>query len=275
MPMRAGHRVVSHVIHRRPKARGLLPLLALALVGVPLGAQAVPAGADSDSGVVMGTVRSWRRDRTVARAKVLLEPVPDSGTSAPIAAWTDSLGHYLVRAKAGPYLLLSRTMDAEANGIARVTVRVRAGDTARVDLFIPPYGFDPARRAAQLDELARNYARWQQRAPVAYRATLGWGCFCLGVGVGDWRLEVRPETTVVLRRPKYAGDRPPVASVEALFEWLETEIRDPGQRVEVRYDSRLGFPTYIDTDTVNYLTDMWTRVEVRALAAVRGAAPNR
>jgi hypothetical protein len=62
----------------------------------------------------------------------------------------------------------------------------------------------------------------------------------LGGGAGDWALEVQPETTLVLRRPKYGGDRPPAAKVERLFEWLETELRDPGRTVEVRYDTRLG-----------------------------------
>lgn len=172
-------------------------------------------------------------------------------------------------------MLSARAIDVEASGIARVTVRVRAADTTRIDLFVPPRGFDPARRAAQLGELAKHYARWQQRSPAAYRATVKWECFCLGAGVGDWKLEVRPDSTVVLRRPEHAGGDPPIASVEALFEWLETEIRDPGRQVDVRYDAALGYPTHVDTDTVTGFSDMWTKVEVRGLTALRVATPSR
>lgn len=93
--------------------------------------------------------------------------------------------------------------------------------------------------------------------------SITWQCFCLGLGVGEWTLRVRPESTVVLRRPADGGDRPPVANIEAIFDWLEKEIRDHGRRVDARYDTRLGYPRYIDTDTVTFFTDLWTKVEVR------------
>jgi hypothetical protein len=141
-------------------------------------------------------------------------------------------------------------------------VHVRGGDTLRIDLFVPPYGFDPARQEAELDSLARNRARWHDKAPREYRVTIKWECFCLG-GAGEWTLGVRPETTVVLQKPAGAGGQPPIASIDSLFEWLESEIRDPDRDVEVRYDATFGYPTSIDTDTRSFFTDMWTRVQVR------------
>jgi hypothetical protein len=95
-----------------------------------------------------------------------------------------------------------------------------------------------------------------------------WECFCLDGSVGEWMLETRPETTIVLRRPSRSGAPPPVASVEALFGWLETELRDPRREVDVRCDSALGYPTHVHTDTVSLLTDMWTRVEIRSLKSI-------
>jgi hypothetical protein len=169
---------------------------------------------------------------------------------------------------AGEYVLLARATVVEAGGKVRMPVYFRGGDTVRIDLFLPPLGFDAAKRQAQLDELASNHARWLEHGPDAYRVSMKWECFCLDGSVGEWMLETRPETTIVLRRPSRSGAPPPVASVEALFGWLETELRDLRREVDVRYDSALGYPTHVHTDTVSLLTDMWTRVEIRSLKSI-------
>ncbi len=242
--------------------------IALALHGAALAAQT--GRVDEDSGAILvGVVRSLLHGQALPNAFVSLESLRSSNTAARAFARSDSAGHYQIRVPAGgEYLLQAQAMVVEAGGKVRVPVHLRGHDTARIDLFIPPLEFDLARREAQLDELSKARTRWAERGPDAYRVNIHWECFCLGGGAGDWALEVQPETTLVLRRPKYGGDRPPAAKVERLFEWLETELRDPGRTVEVRYDSRLGYPTHIDTDTVFLLTDMWTKVEVLGLRAI-------
>lgn len=245
--------------------RAALALLALVLHGGTLAAQTTRVD-DDTAAVLVGTVRSWLGGRPIGNAYISLESVRSSTGSRSTGVQSDSTGQFVLRSPVGgEYLLLARAMSVEAGGKVRMPVHLGVGDTVRIDLFLPPYDFDPARRQAQLDELAQAHDRWREHGPDAYRASVTWECFCLGLGVGEWMLQVKPETTLVLRRPKDGGDRPPVANIEALFEWLEKEMRDPRRRVEVRYDNRLGYPTDIDTDTVSFLTDMWTKVVVRGV----------
>ena len=263
------------MISRALTRRSFLLFATLALYGAALGAQAVPARPDS-AGVVVGTVRSWNRGRTVARAIVTLERVEDARTPALVQALSDSTGRFLLRVPAsGRYLLLARALHAEASGSTHLPVHVRGGDTVRIDVFIPPYGFDPARRQAQLDTLAENQARWSNHRPAVYRATIGWSCFCLGGGVGEWTLEVGPDSTVVLQTPRDGGPRPPIMSVDSLFEWLKGELRDPDRGVTVRYDAVLGYPADIHTDTIYLFTDSWTRVQLRGVVSVPASKPKR
>jgi hypothetical protein len=238
-------------------------LALLALQGTALGAQDAIPTADTAS-VVTGSVRSWRRGTTLANAFVTLELIGSAHAPPRLHATTDSAGRFAVRVPVGgAYLLSVSGTNAEARGPTRMPVHVRGGDTLRVDVFLAPYGFDLARRDAQLDSLARNRERWWSKGPRMYRATVKRDCFCLGGGVGEWTLGVRPETTVVLRKPAGEVGQPPIASIDSLFAWLESEIRDPGRDVEVRYDAALGYPTSIYTDTVSFFTDMWMRVQVR------------
>jgi hypothetical protein len=253
----------AHVIRRTLGLRSMMSLAFLVLQGAALGAQSEIAIPDS-AAVVTGTVRSWRHGTTLANAFITLELVGRVHASSVERATTDSVGRFLTRVPVGgAYLLLAHGTEDGGRGTTRIPVHVRSGDTLRIDLFVPPYGFDPVQRQAQLDSLANHRQRWRNKGHRAYRATINWGCFCLGAGVGEWTLDVRPETTLVLRKPVGEGERPPITSIDSLFTWLEAEMRDPGRTVEVRYDSTLGYPTSIFTDSASFLTDLWTRVKVR------------
>lgn len=226
--------------------------------------------------MVTGTVRSWRLGRALPDAFVILEPLDNPHGPMRLGARSDGSGRYLLRVPVGgSYFLLGRAIDAEAGPSARLPVHVRGGDTVRVDLFLPPRGFDPERRQAQLDELAENRRRWWDEKPAAYRATITYECFCLGAGVGEWTVEVRPDRWVVLRKPDGAGTQPPVPTVDDIFAILEPEVGDPSRSVTIRYHPTLGYPTHIDSHPRVPITDAWLRIRVRQLVPIPTSEPER
>jgi Family of unknown function (DUF6174) len=147
----------------------------------------------------------------------------------------------------------------------------------------PPGGYTPAvERDSLLAALALNERRWRSARLRTYEAELRIDCFCPPQPATPLVLRVNADSLVALRdkagHQLFALTLYSRYGVDSLFRMAETAIRDSGQKVMVRYDSKLGYPREIHTDTRWAITDMWLRIRLDhvrpvALPGTRVAPP--
>ena len=102
------------------------------------------------------------------------------------------------------------------------------------------------------EELASARMRWAQRAPASYSITLRRGCECLPETIGPATITVSNGaisvnyTSTGASVPKvYATAFP---DVEGMFDLIENAQKNKYYKVDVEYDSELGYPTLISID---------------------------
>ncbi len=123
----------------------------------------------------------------------------------------------------------------------------------------------PGQRDSLRTALRGERALWRASSPPDYRFLVRTGCFC--PGVRGWLLmEVRRGQP--LRAWDRAGRSAPLRdwdtfSIDGLFDMLERSA-DHAAAVQVSFDPRWHFPTYIHTRALPG-PDMWTVIEARGL----------
>jgi hypothetical protein len=95
--------------------------------------------------------------------------------------------------------------------------------------------------------LARAEAQWQARGPKSYRFGILLTCFCSPKGMsfrvieGQAQLPTGADPTSQRFHESYG-------TIERLFARIRRAIDDGGHRVNVKYDSELGYPIWADLD---------------------------
>jgi len=126
----------------------------------------------------------------------------------------------------------------------------------------------PGQRDSLRALLGRERDLWRAGAPGDYRFLLRAGCFCPGIR-GWLVIEVRSG------QPPRAWDRAGKAvpssdwgtfSIDGLFDYLERSA-DRDAAVQVRFDPRWHFPTYVYTRGLPG-PDMWSVIEARGLRPI-------
>lgn len=123
-------------------------------------------------------------------------------------------------------------------------------------------------RDSLLRVLAANERHWNGARLQQYTATMRIGCGICPTAV----LVLDVDGGVVVPRRDRAGKQIPehnpfaVFTIDSVFRFAETAIRDSGQRVRVWYDADLGYPREIITDHP-YIMDSDRRIR---LDSVRG-----
>ena len=109
------------------------------------------------------------------------------------------------------------------------------------------------------EELASARARWAQRAPASYSITLRRGCECMPESVGpatvtvsNGAISVHYTATGAAVPKAYVGVFP---DVEGLFDLIETAQKNNYHKVDVEYDSELGYPKTISVDINKQMID--------------------
>jgi hypothetical protein len=132
-----------------------------------------------------------------------------------------------------------------------------------------------AERDSLLAALRVHRRRWHAARLTTYQAKVSIDCFCPPQSLV---LLVHEDSLIALHDS--AGHRLPAPpsfmqySVDSLFRLAEKAIQDSGQKVMVRYDSQLGYPREIHTDSRLPITDVWLRIRmdgVRPVALPRTA----
>lgn len=114
-----------------------------------------------------------------------------------------------------------------------------------------------AGRDAAMQELAEHRATWDAKHPVAYRFTVGVGCFCPQSVTGPWIITARVDTREV--RPATPDGEQPLSSemppdVEGVFTKAKDALAKADQ-VEITYDETWGFPTRVSIDWIKDAVD--------------------
>lgn len=245
----------------------LAGLLLLASAGSALAQQPLPANTGV-TGQIVGSVTSLQTGAAVLAATVTLLPLNGALAQPAPTVLADSSGRFAFeRLEPGGYVVTARAIGtAEVHLLANVS----PGASTSLHVALPPIGYDLAERLEQLEQLAEARDRWRFEGPVAYRFQLKSECFCIGMQQ-LWILQEQADTTILLN-PEHGlpGEVPAdFAGMERIFAWIEAEIRDPGRRVEVRYNRRLGYPERIHFDTLELLSDSWQTVTIRNVREVR------
>ena len=110
------------------------------------------------------------------------------------------------------------------------------------------------------DELSAARRRWAAQAPPAYEVVLFRSCECLQEGSGPVLVRVRNGT---VEARQYVSTGNAVSStyesvfpnVEGLFEIVADALRRDADRLEVRYDPVLSYPTRIVVDYDRIVAD--------------------
>ena len=122
------------------------------------------------------------------------------------------------------------------------------------------------------EELASARSRWLQKAPSAYTMTIMRGCECLTEAVGpvvvtvnNGAISARYTLSGAAVSKTYAGLFP---DVEGLFQLIENAQAQHYYKVDVEYDSELGFPTKISIDANKQMVDDESFTLVRDFSAI-------
>ena len=109
------------------------------------------------------------------------------------------------------------------------------------------------------EQLASARSLWAQRAPASYSITLRRGCECLPestgpatVTVSNGAISVHYTSTGAAVPKAYAAVFP---DVEGLFDLIETAQKNNYYKVDVEYDSELGYPKLISIDINKQMID--------------------
>lgn len=105
------------------------------------------------------------------------------------------------------------------------------------------------------DALDEARARWDASGPSAYSMTYGRLCFCPTEVTGPFAVRVVGDRVVevTLDGTPVVYDR--AMTVDALFERLASAYARDAHRVDVTYDSALGFPSSIFIDYDERIAD--------------------
>jgi len=109
------------------------------------------------------------------------------------------------------------------------------------------------------EELASAKSRWLRNGPSVYTMTIVRGCECLSEAVGpvsvfvnNGEITARYTLSGVSVPKSYAALFP---DVEGLFQLIADAQAQHYYKVDVEYDSELGFPTKISIDAVKNMID--------------------
>lgn len=103
-------------------------------------------------------------------------------------------------------------------------------------------------------------ARWAEAAISDYSITVRRTCECTSQMMGPVVVEVRGGAVVSRHYSSNGaavdpGLAPSFPSVEGLFEILDEAARNRAPGVQARYDSQLGFPSYVAIDPDRIIAD--------------------
>jgi len=116
------------------------------------------------------------------------------------------------------------------------------------------------------EALASARVRWSQRAPSSYSMTIFRGCECLPEMSGPATVSVVNGAVSVhytngVSVPKtYIGAFP---DVEGLFDLIDSAQKNHYYKVDVEYDSELGYPVTISLDGDKQMADDELGISVR------------
>jgi len=114
-------------------------------------------------------------------------------------------------------------------------------------------------RRQEASDLATNKGKWSMSQITNYRYTFQIGCFCPPEITSPVTIEVRNgvRTSItraksIIRSPEYFTS---FDTIEKVFQLAEESINSPAEKVTVKYDSKLGYPTSINVDGSKNLAD--------------------
>jgi len=118
----------------------------------------------------------------------------------------------------------------------------------------------PAVNNLNLRRLQFNRNLWNQRNISNYRYTLSNSCFCLPDARGPVVIEVRNGqttsiTSVATSQPVDPQLFQQYNTIPKLFDVIQDAIDRRAYSLNVRYNSRLGYPTQVDIDYRSQLAD--------------------
>ena len=114
---------------------------------------------------------------------------------------------------------------------------------------------------SQRPALAHNRARWESQAIRHYRFDLTIGCFCPWSALMPLTVEVQNGAVVSMVASNGADITPYLdtfrahATIESLFDLVDSAISSRVYKLEVQYDPRYGFPTSISIDPSRMIMD--------------------
>ncbi|MES3035216.1 MAG: DUF6174 domain-containing protein [Gemmatimonadota bacterium] len=106
---------------------------------------------------------------------------------------------------------------------------------------------EPYRTARE--QLAQAEARWRDRGFTSYRFISGIYCFCGSVGEAEVTVLDGSVVSVVLLADGSSLPTRSRQSVDSLFAFVRRELDRLPERLTVRYDPMLGYPSRIDWGT--------------------------
>ena len=109
-------------------------------------------------------------------------------------------------------------------------------------------------------QLKSARAKWVSQAPAAYSYTVSRGCFCPVEAIGPVTVLVRNGVVESLKYTQTGADVPQqyrsfFPTVEGLFAQIDSARSQHVARLDVTYDSTLGYPTRIDVDVNRHTAD--------------------
>jgi len=113
-------------------------------------------------------------------------------------------------------------------------------------------------------ELSRNQQKWQDANITHYRFNLNISCFCAFRDQMPLTIEVRDDQivhmaavdgTLVLDTDQNYEFYAPHATIDLLFDEIESAINEGADSVTVTYDETYGFPTEIAIDFSQEMAD--------------------
>jgi hypothetical protein len=127
-------------------------------------------------------------------------------------------------------------------------------NASAVLLVVFGLAFQNPTELARSTALARAEAQWQARGPRSYKYGIGLTCFCSPKGMN---FHVVAGQSELPRGTEVASQRlhDQYGTVERLFAMIRRAITDGAYRLEVKYDSELGYPIWIDLDRKREVID--------------------
>lgn len=112
------------------------------------------------------------------------------------------------------------------------------------------------------DELARNRSKWATQKINRYRYTFAISCFCGPEATEPVQVEVLNSVPIQVTRvrpvqyaPLRTQDFGRYYTVEELFQLAQTTLDSGPDKISIRYDPTLGYPTSISVDQREEVSD--------------------